>query len=1070
MRRAIWLGLSILALTCLLLALPLGTAIADVKYDLVLLNGGEEIPDVTFGDPVDGKPVYQVTYREGLALTVATTTQLGADVNYGTLKDSDGNAIQIIREVGTYTFSCVVSNQQFTAIIQVSPIPVTLQWVESSLSCEYGQTPAPQATVTSGQTGVTLRYRNVSGEGDFAVSGVGNYTVVCEAVGNYSGSISGTFVVSPSQAVITVTTPPTETVVWDGAYYVKTRFGVTVSEGYDALSLDKVKVIVGGAVVNSGVINAVGTYTVSFAFDDNNPDNFAYSNFNATDSYQLTIERAPLALVFEAGGMGVPYNPDPAYPQLVYDAFANGTVCFVSGDVEVEGLDNSLLDIVYLDADKEALEGGPVAVGDYYLRLSYPETSTYSAAQAVDVPFHIVRADVSSGITVKVDGTAVGIRTIKEFAYGEAFEYSFALPEVYADLANRTFGVYQRETAEGEWDNLDGVPQLPGSYRYRVTLTDVNVYADTYRSFVIQRAALVAEELEDLGVMAISTYYGMVIPFHPDIPEYEEDGTWIVMYEGEGYPRSAVYPRAVGVYDVYLSLEGDSLYTYSHLFNHALSIERRDVRLTVTDKTVAYGNAWSGTILRTDMDVTVNVDDEMGYYAIVEGDEEAILSALGLVAVDEDGNVYTQPTASMIAGNRYALRLVGEHPSYEIHGEDGTLNIGRRSLTVTADSLTVYKSSRERDLTLTLANVASWDDEEALAACFAVRIAGGLDWSEAMSAVSNLSLSYDLEAYKATDSTLLANYNPSYRAGKLTVRPTTLVTNDSDFGVEGQFSQEDSLTLIKGNPSSYSSVVKQVLRGYVARTVYEIRQTVSTERNTGIVVSIVAPQDAKILVSYDGVNFDEVDYTYVGGRAVFSQTVMATRYVICTKQDIPWLLIGACGGGGAGLILIIIVVAVILKKKNEKRQKEELQAVTTAPTKGLQHKSEEDELDELIENFDESTVQRELTPAERIALREKEEKYNQYRLRLQRMRGSGDKSMQDQLATLQLGAADDDAIIARMIAEDEAKAKALEEEILKEREEEENKPQAVILERKEGVLEQRSFAPTAKDDDDDFDI
>ena len=102
--------------------------------------------------------------------------------------------------------------------------------------------------------------------------------------------------------------------------------------------------------------------------------------------------------------------------------------------------------------------------------------------------------------------------------------------------------------------------------------------------------------------------------------------------------------------------------------------------------------------------------------------------------------------------------------------------------------------------------------------------------------------------------------------------------------------------------------------------------------------------------------------------------------------------------------------------------------MTTAPTKGLQHKSEEEELDELIQNFDESTVRRELTPAERIALREKEEKYNQYRLRLQRMRGSGDKSMQDKLAGLQLGAADDDAIIARMIAEDEARAKELEEE------------------------------------------
>ncbi|MBO4534898.1 MAG: hypothetical protein J5755_03055, partial [Clostridia bacterium] len=508
----------------------------------------------------------------------------------------------------------------------------------------------------------------------------------------------------------------------------------------------------------------------------------------------------------------------------------------------------------------------------------------------------------------------------------------------------------------------------------------------------------------------------------------------------------------------------DSYYVYNQSFVGALVIQPKPITLTAVDKPVAYGNAWAGTSLQEGRDITWQAD------AVESGDVEALLAALSLVARDEDGNVYTEPVSSMVAGNHYDLVIVGEHPNYAITGVVGALNIGRRSLTVTADSLNVYKSSRERDLTLTLANVSPWDDEEELAACFAVRIANDVEWSDAVAQVTNRSIAYDLEAYKVHDSAALANYNPSFRAGKLTVRPTTLVTNDSDFGVEGQFSQEDSLTLYKGNPSSYSSVVSSVLRGYVARTVYEIRQTVSTERNTGIMVSIVAPENAKILVSYDGINYDAVDYTYQNGRAVFSQTVMATRYLICTPRDIPWLLIGAVGGGAVGAILLVLIIVIVVKKKKEKKQKEELQAVTTAPTAGLVHKSEEDELDELIQNFDESTVQRELTPAERIALREKEEKYNQYRLRLQRMRGSGDKSMQDQLAQLQLGTTDDDAIIARMIAEDEAKAKALEEELLKEKEEEENKPQAVILERKEGVLEQRSFAPTAKDDDDDFDI
>ncbi|MBO4535356.1 MAG: hypothetical protein J5755_05410, partial [Clostridia bacterium] len=707
----------------------------------------------------------------------------GDPVNYGALKDKDGNTIQVIREVGSYTFSCVVSNQQFTVVIRVDPIQVTLQWDVDSLACEYGQTPHPQARVADNSADVPLVYHRV-GEETFSYSEVNSYTIICEATGNYSGSISGTYVVSPCTASISVTTPPQETVVWDGAYYVKTRFGVTVSEGYDLLPLDKVKVVVNGSVVNSGVINAVGDYTVSFAFDDNNPGNFAEANFNATATYDLSIVRAPLSLVYDAGGMGVPYSPNPSYPQLVYDAFANDTVRFVSGGNKVEGLDNSLLNIVYLDQDKEPLEGVPTEVGEYFVRVSYPETPTYQAAQAVDVPFYITRADISSSIVVKVDGVAVPVRTPKEFDYGAGFVYSFTFPEVYAALADQAVAKYQRETEDGEWENVDGVPQVPGSYRYQVTLTDANVYADTSRAFSILKATMGDKTLAELGLETLTFTYGDAIVVSPDLADYEEDGHWVIMYEGDAYPRQAATPRNVGEYNLILTLEGDSFYVYNQSFVGALVIQPKPITLTAVDKPVAYGNAWAGTSLQEGRDVTWQAG------AVESGDEDALLAALNLVARDADGNVYTEPVSSMVAGNRYDLVIVGEHPNYDVTVVEGALNIGRRSLTVAADSLTVYKSSRERDLTLTLTNVAPWDDEEELAACFAVKIANDVEWSEAVAQVTNRSIAYDLEAYKAHDSAALANYNPSFRAGKLTVRPTTLVTNDSDFGVEGQFSQE----------------------------------------------------------------------------------------------------------------------------------------------------------------------------------------------------------------------------------------------------------------------------------------
>ena len=1059
MKKALW-GLGVLLTILLLCSLPMGVALADESKELVLLDNGVEMTEVTVKEEtVSGQKytVYQVTYHEGLFLTIDPTTKGGESIT-----DGDPQSVRITG-VGDYAYTFVIANSLERVLIRVSPIPVTLAWVEDSLTCEYGQTPRPQAVVTSGQQDVPLTYHNLDSDDDFAVSRVGSYTVVAQAGGNYAGSLTGTFVVNKCNASIVVSNPPTEGVVWDGPYQVLSRMGVTVQEGYDLLQ-GKIKVLSNGSAVNSGTLGSVGSYQISFCFDDNNSNNFARSGYNLTDTYSLTLLRAPLSITWEAGGISVPYRPDPSYPQLIYDSFANDTVRLVSAGAKAEGLDLSLLSIAYLDQDKTVLSQGPIDVGSYWVRLSYPATATYDAAGEVDVPLTIVKADISSQIVVYLNGMAVSPKVTSEFTYGDSFAYAHSLPSVYAELEQSAVGNYQRKVGE-TWDTLDEAPTSPGTYRYVVVLTDRNVTATSSRSFVIARAALTVESLDELLTVPALTY-GDEIDLRPDVPDYQEDGEWIVMYEGEGYPRSVTPPIAAGTYSLALTLDGDSFYVFSQVYPDCLTIVPKPLAVTVEDKTVAYGNAWAGNTLRQGIDVSFDSG------AMGKGSDEAeLLSALSLVAMDGETR-YASPDRVMVVGNRYDLVLEGSHPNYSITAQNGHLYVSRRTLTVTASSATVYKGASERDLGVELANVCPWDDEEALIALFGVRLKDDLEWEEAVSSVTTRALSYELEPYKKADSPLLDNYNPTYRTGKLTVRSTTLVTSDPDnFGVEGQFSQEDSLTLVKGSPSQYQGAVSSVLKGYVAKTVYEINKTVSTERNTGIVVSITAPQDAKILVSYDGVNYDEVDFSYVGDKAVFSQTVMATRYVVCVKRDIPWTLIGAIGGGVVGVLVIVIVAVVATKKKKQKKQQEELQAVTTAPTKGLQHKSEEEELDELIQNFDESTVRRELTPAERIALREKEEKYNQYRLRLQRMRGSGDKSMQDKLAGLQLGAADDDAIIARMIAEDEARAKELEEELLKEQEEEEqSKPAAVILERKEGELKQRSFAPTVKDDDDDVDI
>ena len=93
--------------------------------------------------------------------------------------------------------------------------------------------------------------------------------------------------------------------------------------------------------------------------------------------------------------------------------------------------------------------------------------------------------------------------------------------------------------------------------------------------------------------------------------------------------------------------------------------------------------------------------------------------------------------------------------------------------------------------------------------------------------------------------------------------------------------------------------------------------------------------------------------------------------------------------------------------------------------------------------------------------------------RLQRLRGS-DRTMTDTLAQLGLDKnAGDEEIIERMIAEDEERARLLQEELDREAEEKakaEAAPTMVIVDHSADVLEQQTYVPTQKDEEDLDDI
>jgi hypothetical protein len=328
----------------------------------------------------------------------------------------------------------------------------------------------------------------------------------------------------------------------------------------------------------------------------------------------------------------------------------------------------------------------------------------------------------------------------------------------------------------------------------------------------------------------------------------------------------------------------------------------------------------------------------------------------------------------------------------------------------------------------------------------------------------------------ANDSDILHNYDVKYRTMTLIIKSLSLETSEPTFLVEGQFGTKETLNVKKVNGSKYNSTVSEKYKGYSVVAAYEIADPIETEREQ-ITFRVEAPtnvRNVKLLYN-DGSGWQEVSYTLEGNYMVFKQTTMASAYIVCARRAINWLLIGLIVGGVLVAGGIVVVVLMLKKNQRSKVLAESASKQLAAPTVTAEKVDENDELDSFIETFDESTVERELTPAERIALREKEEKYQQYKSRLERLRSS-DRTMNETLAALGLEKnADDEEIIARMIAEDEERARKVEEELRREEEEakarEEEANRTVILERREDeVLEQKTFAPTLTDLDNDDDI
>lgn len=1068
MKKWAWV-IGIALLTAALLVCGMTTvaqAESENDHELTWLNNGYAIGTQR---SFDGVTVYTVTYTEGMALTARTAIEGTVSIRQQT-----GGQVDCVTDAGTYDVTVqFVDKYVIDYRLVVLPKTLTLTWQEDTLQGEYGKTVQPVATVAEQGipqgTYTVGYYLDEEGQKPLSAASVGQeITVYAKVEGrNYTGLLQGSMRIDKCKAQLSAQVP-TDALYYDRPdgepYSVAQLLQPTLTEGYQLPWSTYIKQ--NNQWIKTDAIGRTGTYTVKFAFDDANArDKYEYPE---SEEYTLVLQRSATTLhTAQSIQYGYCFG-GYTYDNVVWDSgYGQGMGFWVEsaqGLLTMGSTTDFAMDkfsFAYLDSAGQPLSEPPHEVGEYQVTVTFLGNENYLPAESVTIALRIVRQDM--GKTIFIEGT-------QPLAYGSDLQsvMDYHLPQDYVDWA-AVYGddvavSYAVRDAQGQYLPLAEIPVLPGLYRKTVSVDNACYTGQAYCDFEILAAPLPNQDTAVLGALdeagQLAFVYGQTVAVTPTLAT-ATDGHLQVVYKGNNYTATTTPPVDAGVYDIVLQLDGDSIYSYTQEFVGALRIDPKPLAVTVCDKWLPYGDSLP-VVLRFGEGYDLTWDEQD---IVRPQDAAAILAGVALSVQNEDGTWQSMPDGSMTAGNTYALRVEGRLDNYSLQVTNGALHIEKRKLNVHISNVTVYENSAVRPV-ISVDNVAYGEDSAALAACFAAVAKQGDTVLDGMPSTAG---TYTLTA-RVVNEAALANYTPVYTAGQLTVRSLTLLTNTDDFRVEGKFEAGALLNVAQGSTQGLGDAVP---RGYVAKTVYELRQTVSTADNN-VQVSLAAPagtDDIVVLVSYDGNSWERVDFVVTDGRIRFGQSVLGSRYAVCVRRDIPWVLIGGIAGGAVGAVLVIVLIVVLVRRRRAAHVE---QAAVAAPSgKG---KTDEEELDDLIANFDQSTVQHTLTPAERIALREQEEKYAQYRLRLARMRQSGDKAIQDQLRSYGLGQSgdDDDAIIAQMIARDEERAKQLEEELRKEQEEQQQqqeKPVAIILDKRDEVLEQRSFAPTKpQDDDDDIDI
>ncbi len=1062
--------LRILLLIVLLLFALCGfqTVFAEEEIRISFFDGEKEIfPNIDNG-------VYFIEYSEDLELNISGSLTAYPNAE-SVLRIKQGDNLYVttdkktFSDAGTYELMIevkggVVKSKTFTLIIEKKKV-TDAYFDKDTLSIRYGEKSDPLLILPEsvyGNAMVEYRFYRQDGTEIEKVDSVGEYKVKGVINGkNYYGEIEDTFIVNKADCYIEVENNYVEvsyklSEAGVNGYDLQEMFGVSVKNTeIDYPLVFEVKGNNDKDFYESRYIRKVDSYLVNISFKGN-VDCFENGNVTAT----FILKKSDISFSI-SNYVTVIYDNELDIVKSVRDDMYNNDYGYsVYGGGEKLGVDfsSALLSIAFYEDSscQEEMRELPKNAREecYYYKLFFEGNDYFNGAESKASKLIIQRRNIIKEISVK-----------SNIAYSCDEEYdilkTFSLPSVYSE---KPLLCYYKIIENGEGVLLEEKPSKPGSYYCLVTIDSSNYYASFNVRYSIDKLSI---PIEKLVVSGLEFTYGDTVSIAAEIKDFDIQDIDISYYLNT--VKLEATPINAGVYVVCFSVVDDN---YILEAERELVIHKKELGVAIAPIKAAYGDdifVKSGGVYQ---------DDCLSYEGLVlENDEAELNSVISLFAVLGEQKLYTK--SPLLTVGSYTVKAEGEHRNYDISYGEGILTVEKRSLNVSVGNVEQYVGYKLSPK-ITVSNTAYNDlgrDYATLFECYYTESSG----REVTDLVDGRYIIKVRLKSQYEGSSSIANYKMNYINGILTLLSNEKTDEEGNITIIGKFSSDEDFKVRTDiSVSNYSKAIQKTSGKADVTEFYYVPYALPTTDGSSFKLrlksSSLAKEGVKLLVSYDGIEFIEQEFVVVNGQMELSLNTMPSYYAVCVPEGSNlFLLVGLIVGG---IVVVVAVVLIVLWRlgtfvKAKKKDGIRLSEGVIAPTEG--RKTEDDELDEIIESFDYNSVKKEENPAERLARKESEELRAQYRLKLRRMRNMGDKSISDTMSTLGVDGAsyDEEKAITMLIEADETKRKKEDEEKRKIKEKEEaikkEETSFVVNERKIGTLSGRRVVPkTPHIDDDDF--